>query len=284
MICAESQLASINSDVAEHFTALGLVSLLDMLRNYFPIYDIGLRLQHLLTRANLFKDATSLAHRDISKDDPDSKSYRELLDAIQSVCENHGLTHTAKLTIRAIARFPPKTYNDLSHELSHLNDSLSGELEDESIFRIPPGRKDYFEQDDLFGSEVSVAFPSCARDIRKAGSCFALEQEDACVYHLMQVLERGLNALAAKFNVPFDYRNWQPIIGAVEAKVKGLPPGKDRHFYQDVVAQFGFLKDAYRNHADHVHDDKYDLDKALSILNHVRDFMQALVEGGLAEQ
>ena len=41
--------------------------------------------------------------------------------------------------------------------------------------------------------------------------------------------------------------------------------------------------DAYRNHALHVHDDKYDLDKALSMFNHVRDFMRALEKGGLTE-
>lgn len=254
-----------------------------MLRDYTPFYKIALRLQDLLTRARLFKTSSYSSSRDISEDDPDIKSFRELLDAIHQACENHGLTHTAKLAIRVIARFPPKTYGDIFNELNHLNDSLSGELEDESIFRIPPERKDYFEQDDLFGSEISVAFPSCTRDIRKAGSCYALEQEDGCVYHLTQVLERGLNALAAKFQVPFDYRNWQPIIVAVEAKVKVLPPGQERHFYQEMVGQFGFLKDAYRNHALHVHDDKYDLDKAFSILNHVRDFMQALAEGGLKE-
>jgi hypothetical protein len=250
------------------------------LRNYFPFYEIALRLQALLTRADILKTGSS---RDLSKNDPDCSRFRELLDAIQQACGDHGLTHTSKLATRGIARFPPGSYTDLFHELNHLNDSLSGELEDESIFRIPPQRKDYFERDDLFGSEVDTAFPSCAWDIRKAGSCYALEQEDACVYHLMQVLERGLNALATKFQVPFDYRNWQPIIGAVEARVKALPPGKERHFYQEVVAQFGFLKDAYRNHAAHVHDDKYDLDKALSIFNHVRDFMRALTEGGLAE-
>jgi hypothetical protein len=251
-----------------------------MLRNYFPFYEIALRLQALLSHASLLK---SSSHRDMSQNDPDSKSFRELLDAIQLACGNHGLTHTSKLAARAIARFPPGSYADLFHELNHLHDSLSGELEDESIFRIPPQRKDYFEADNLFGSEVAAAFPSCARDIQKAGSCYALEQEDGCVYHLMQVLERGLNALAARFQVPFDYRNWQPIIGAVEAKVKALPPSQERHFYQEVVGQFGFLKDAYRNHALHVRDAKYDLDKALSIFNHVRDFMRALAEGGLAE-
>jgi hypothetical protein len=251
-----------------------------MLRNYFSFYEIALRLQALRGHVELLK---SSSHHDMSKNDPYAKSFRELLDAIQLACDNHGLTHTSKLAARVIGRFSPGSYTDIFHEVNHLNDSLIGELEEESIFRIPPGRKGYFERNDLFGSDVGAAFPTCARDIQKGGSCYALEHEDGCVYHLMQVLERGLNALAAKFQVPFDYRNWQPIIGAVEAKIKALPAGKERHFYQDVVAQFGFLEDAYRNHAAHVHDDKYDLDKALSIFNHVRGFMHALAAGGLKE-
>src|SRR6202030_2363612 len=37
-------------------------------------------------------------------------------------------------------------------------------------------RKDYFEQDELFGSKVATDFPSCERDIRKAGTCYALKR------------------------------------------------------------------------------------------------------------
>jgi hypothetical protein len=254
-----------------------------MLRNYFPFYDLALRLAALLSRAELLKGSVYSTHREIADDDPDARSFRELLSAIQLACDNHGLTHTSKLAARTIAKCPLRSYGDIFHALDHLKDSLKDELEDELIFRIPAQRTDYFENDNLFGSEVVTAFPSCSRDIRKAGNCYALEQEDACVHHLMLVLERGLNALAAKFQVPFDYRNWQPIIGAVEAKVKSLPSGDERHFYQEVVAQFGFLKDAYRNYSAHAYDNKYDLDKALSIFNHVRDFMRALAEGGLTE-
>ena len=47
------------------------------------------------------------------------------------------------------------------------------------------------------------AFPSCAGDIQKARSCYALGQEDGCVHHLMLVLERGLKALAAKLGVQY---------------------------------------------------------------------------------
>jgi hypothetical protein len=122
--------------------------------------------------------------------DQHAQKYKDLLAAILKACAEHGLSYTADIVARA-ARREVKTYGDLSHELTHLDDLLTSELARESIFRIHPDRKDYYEQDDLFGPAVATAFPSCARDIRKAGSCYALEQEDACVHHLMMVLSAG---------------------------------------------------------------------------------------------
>jgi hypothetical protein len=50
-----------------------------------------------------------------------------------------------------------------------------------------------------------------------------------------------------------------------------------------VNAQFGFLKEAYRKHSAHARDDPYDMPKALSIFNHVKEFMQEIEKGGLKE-
>jgi hypothetical protein len=165
----------------------------------------------------------------------------------------------------------------------NLNDSLSHELETEAVFRIPPKRKDYLERDDLFGPEVATAFASCERDIRNAGSCYAFVQGDACVHHLMLVLERELHALAAKVDVSYQQTNWQNIIDLIATKLRSEPRGQTRDFYIEVNSQFGLLKDAYRNHSELARDVSYDMEKALHILNHVRDFMQALVNGGLTE-
>lgn len=99
----------------------------------------------------------------------------------------------------------------------------------------------------------------------------------------MLVLERGLNALAVKVGVPYQRTNWQNIIDQIATKLKLAPRGTERDFYVEVNAQFGFLKDAYRNHSEHARDDPYDMDKAQSTLNHVHDFMQALEKGGLSE-
>jgi hypothetical protein len=254
-----------------------LVSVFVMLRDYFPFYKIALELQEYLTRATLFKDST------YSKpSNTEMSQYSNLLEEIEKRCKEHGLSHTAELAKRAAQR-AATTYHDHYYNLTHLNDSLISELKREAIFRIAPERKGYYEQDDLFGPKVAASFRSCAADIRNAGNCYALEQADGCVHHLMLVLERGLKTLAAKLGVPYLRTNWQEIINKIDSELQTMRRGPQRDFYLEVNAQFGFLKNAYRNHSEHAHDDPYDMPKALSIYNHVCAFMQELAKGGLTE-
>jgi hypothetical protein len=244
-----------------------LWGLWDMLRNYAPVYELAMAIQRRLGSAQLRDQAvleTGL-----------KTQFEGLLARIREDCASFGFSHTADLAKRASGR-SPNTHADIASTLTYLNDSLTHELEGESVLRIPSERSVYFESDAAFGPEVAEAFPSCARDIQRAGTCYAVGQEDACVHHLMLVLERGLNALAIKVEVPYQRTNWQVVIDGIRVKLQGLPRGPDRDFYLEITAQFGFLKDAYRNHSEHVRDDPYDLEKALSILNHVRAFMKQL--------
>ena len=254
-----------------------LWNLWDMLQSYFPIYKISVDLQRLRRTADVHRGTSQRVH------DSDAKNFQLLLEAIQRECLALGLTAPNEMAKRLIDKPPPENYEVMFVDLDHLDGSIGTALEKEAVFRIPPERKDFFERDKLFGSKVSNAFPSCGRDIRKAGSCYALGQADACVHHLMLVLERGLNALAAQVGVPYHRTNWQNIIDQIATKLKSTPKSAARDFYIEVNARFGFLKDAYRNHSEHVRDDHYDMPKALSILNHARSFMQELAKGGLTE-
>jgi hypothetical protein len=251
-----------------------LVSLWDMLRSYFQIYQVALEIGQMRYSAELMRGSGSSQSRD---------EFRALVEKVERVCSDHGLIHTSDFAKRILGRPLPQKYDEVFAELNHLDDSLSSELENEAVFRVPADRKGYFGQQHLFGLRVAAAFPSCERDIQKAGECYALGQEHGCVHHLMLVLERGLNALATKLQVPYQRTNWQPIIDQVGAKLKSTPKSQQRDFFVEVNAQFGFLKDAYRNHSEHARDEHYDMPKALSILNHVCDFMQALADGGLNE-
>jgi hypothetical protein len=250
-----------------------------MLQSYFAIYKIAVEIQRLRRTAEIYKDAPR--HQ---VDDIDAKRFELLLKAIRRECLALGLTSTHEMAERLIDKATPGHYAVMFVDLDHLDGSFHTALKKEAVFRIPPERKGHFEQDELFGPNVAAAFPSSKRDIRNAGSCYALEQEDACVHHLMLVLERGLRALATKVGVSYHYANWQVIINEIESKLKSSSlPRPERDFYRHVNAQFGFAKEAYRNHSEHAHNDPYDMEKALSILNHVRDFMQELAKGGLSE-
>jgi hypothetical protein len=213
----------------------GLWSLWDMLLNHFPIYEITADLQKLLVIAQRYI-ASHIG--DGSINETESGQFRALLQKVQRECPPLGLTQTSEIAESIDSRPTPATYREFCIELTHLSDSLGRELKREGIFRIHPERKKYFEQNAPFGPEVAAAFPSCERDIQRAGSCYALEQEDACVHHLMLVLERGLKALAIRVGVSGHHANWQAIIDEIEKKLKSSSlPRPERVFYNEVNAQ-----------------------------------------------
>jgi hypothetical protein len=277
-MCAQRQPLICNADNSCIRTTL-LWSLWDMLQSYLSIYQVAVDLGKMRYSASLLGGSGYSSKTSSSTLD----DFRSLVERIERACADHELVQTSEFAKRILGRPLPRFDHDLAAELNHLDDSLSTELKKEALLRVPPERVDYFKCDKLFGKKVDAAFPSCARDIQKAGECYAVAQEDGCVHHLMLVLERELHALANNFQVPYQRTNWQPIIDQIGARLKSIPKGQQRDFFLEVTAQFGFLKDAYRNHSQHAHDDPYDMEKALSILSHVRKFMKELAEAGLTE-
>jgi hypothetical protein len=249
-----------------------LWSLWDMLQSYFPIYEIALRLQKMRTTPEIL----NYLARSTSLSETEQLELKTLFEDMERVCAELNFVHTADLTKAISSRALPKNSADMHLTLTNLDDSFKAELNRESVFRIPSERKGYYDRDDLFGPAVATAFPSCARDIRQAGNCYAFGQEDACVHHLMLVLERGLYALAIKVEVPCERANWQNVINDIGKKLKTMLRGPEREFYEEINSQFGFLKVAYRNHSEHSREDRYDMPKALHILNHVKEFMTRL--------
>ena len=83
--------------------------------------------------------------------------------------------------------------------------------------------------------------------------------------------------------------NWENIINDIEAairKINGPSSGSDwkskQQFYSDAAKDFRYFKDAWRNHAMHSRE-YYGAPEALTIINHVKEFMKHLAEKGLCE-
>ena len=267
--------------------------LFDMLKRYtFSFYEVIVRIEQLRNHARLFASMNGYGGP-TKADDSKRENMIACLKEMRTECENLDLTHTASLISFAESEVKRKgdayTYADMLKEFDTLSFSFAEELRRNSCFRIAKDKEKYFQKDDLFGLDVSKAFDSCVAEIQTAGTCYALEQNEACVFHLMRILERSLGVLASKFRVPFDHDNWHNIIQQLEAAIRKMDAatfGTDwkekQKFYARAASQFMFFKDAWRNHVMHVRDE-FDEGKALSVYNSVRGFMQALAEGGLKE-
>lgn len=176
----------------------------------------------------------------------------------------------------------------LRAELKHLFDDLIISLARLRFAFIPPPNDKYFEQDKPFGNEVYENFPSTREDLRDAGNCIATELYTAAVFHLMRVSELSLRVLAEERQVaiPIDllkYREWQPIIKAIEDSVENLiankPASKEKveaqEFYRGLLTDFRALKDVFRNNVSHVRE-RFDEHQAKAALVRVEDVMKRL--------
>lgn len=274
-----------------------LVSLWDMLQRYaFGFYDVVCQLEALREVARINESAGRYSY---SSKIPDymRDQLLESLPKMRTECNALFLDSTSDLLGRVETEVPRKgdkyTYKDLLNDLDTLSFSFSSGLKKRVAFLIQDEKKKYFQNDDVVASQVNSAFPLCAAELKHAGDCYALEQNEACVYYCMCALEAALHVLANELGVTFsgtlDLQNWLNIIESVEAEIKkltNLPSGRYKSetlkFMSGAAMQFRWFKDAWRNHVMHGRD-IYDPGRAFSVFGHVGEFMQALADGGLKE-
>ena len=178
--------------------------------------------------------------------------------------------------------------------ISAIRASIETELTIHRFARIPQGKVDYFEQPALFGSTVASVFPLAERDIRQAGTCYAIGMDTASVFHSMRAAEYGLRHIAkslgieklsGKKPVPVEYATWNKAAEAIDSKLDALhklSPGAARarklNHFSEMNAHIFVFRDAWRDDIMHARTE-YDEHQAASILNHVKGFMQRVAEG-----
>jgi hypothetical protein len=138
--------------------------------------------------------------------------------------------------------------------------------------------KSLFNQLEILGPEVTKRFPpSVLDDAREAGNCLALSRPTACVFHLMRVMETGVQEFGKALGVTLvDEKCWQNILNEINKAIK-LLPGKDPKTAElsQAAAALYSVKVAWRNQVMHPKD-KYDEKEAADILQHVKTFMGQL--------
>jgi hypothetical protein len=136
--------------------------------------------------------------------------------------------------------------------------------------------KRLYDQMELLGREVTDRFPSVLDDAREAGNCLALGRSTACVFHLMRVMESGVQEFGKALGVTLvDEKCWQNILDEINKAIKALPKGPRSTELSQASAALFSVKVAWRNQVMHPKD-KYDEREAAEILQHVKTFMGQL--------
>ena len=228
--------------------------------------------------------------------DTNRATLLDQLSEIKRDCDGLKLTCTGELLAWIIQTSTSlRTYGEVRTTVTHVSVTFQQELARHWFGYVDAEKAKYLRHgiDEIvnnppFGKAVLEAFPRSMSDAARAGNCFGLGQDDACIFHLMRVLEKGLAALAAELGVSFQFENWNKVIEQLESKIRKIDSsfGPDwrgkQQFYSEVACEFMFIKDAWRNHVVHGRAE-YDSEKAENIYNHVGVFMKHLARSGLRE-
>lgn len=226
--------------------------------------------------------------------------FLEGFKQVREWCEQmhlHGSAAIAECLIAEYEHDRPRNVSDLRESVLYFQGKLYNEIDRHIFVQLDPDRAEILKSSNeslKTPAEGSVAksFSSAANDLGAATMCYVTHMHTACVFHCMRVAEKGLRALATELNVPFkipfEYENWQNIIEMAEKAIRNLeqtlPKGSAKSetlkFYSEAATQFFYFKNAWRNHVSHARD-SYDGVQAKAVLEHVNQFMQYLVDGGL---
>jgi hypothetical protein len=213
----------------------------------------------------------------------DKAFARDVFPHFEEICtELHliGASATCR-KITALHKQRKATFGQFRELAKELHGRLIDEFEASIFMSIDADKVRLFTEKQLFGADVESKFPRTVVDIEEAGKCFAVGRHTATVFHLMRVMEVGLQGFATQVGVQRTQdTNWQPIIDQATKAVLSLPATTPKEKqrkakYHAVLAHLSNVKTAWRNEVMHPKA-TYTEEQAEEIFNNVRGFMREL--------
>jgi len=202
----------------------------------------------------------------------------KLLKTVKKQCESIDL----KISALCIGEFFKKVKGSVSSKqllqlLSETENSIRREMSIVSFYYMPSKQFEHYQKPELFGAKVNAKFPSIQFDMIEAGNCFAMGRGTACVFHLMRIMEVGVQEFGKKLGVPLvNEKNWQNILDPLNKAIKSLPhKGPGTVEMSEASANLYAVKLAWRNEVMHPND-KYTLEEAKNLIGQVKLFMGQL--------
>jgi hypothetical protein len=165
--------------------------------------------------------------------------------------------------------------NYLAMRIHELRSRMQDDLASRQFLYIPPDRIEFFGKKDLFGKQVSDKFCDSLEDIEQAGNCLALNQNTACVFHLMRGMEAAVKELGTALGIGNVDKEWGKILSDIDSAINEMPKGRRRDEWSASRANLYHVKQASRNNTMHPKN-TYTAEQAKEIFSAVKAFMSQL--------
>jgi hypothetical protein len=186
--------------------------------------------------------------------------------------------------IRVMINQPWPSAESLAGDIAELRDRLQDALKSRAFLEVPPNLVNYYNARLVFGQAVVNKFPKLNHDLAEAGKCFSLGRDTACVFHLMRVMEHGVQRLGTKLRVKINPMTepWHKILCHVNKQIGAMPIGTTRQKkkqarYAGASAHLDNVRIAWRNEVMHPKA-QYSPLETRDIIGHVAIFMKDLAD------
>ena len=179
------------------------------------------------------------------------------------------------------AALSTETHAKLAARCDHLRHAIQDALENEHYFQVNRFDVRFYDQSDAFGALVTKKFRKAAADIKSAGNCIALQQPDACVFHLMRAMEVAVRRLSQRLGVTITPQTtWRQMTGNMDAKIKAMPEStqkqkEKKNLWEEARANLHQVGSVWRNNTMHPAV-SYSRSQARDVFDAVRVFMSGL--------
>lgn len=176
----------------------------------------------------------------------------------------------------------------LTSALKEIDERVFEELSN-GQFRCLPSEKMYFVDRVLDGLDplLETNFPSVPDELSAGARCYVHNDNTACVFHLMRVVDLGLRCVAASLGITYTSQNWGGVSREISDKMKATPKTpawiKREPIYAEVLMDIQSISKAHRNPVIHEISKNYDDNEAGYLLTVVGTFISHLAKHGFSE-
>lgn len=174
----------------------------------------------------------------------------------------------------------PLDVSEIQRQYGELHQRIKDELLSKQFYHVRTDRIVFYNENQ-FSDEIVNRFNLAIYDMEEAGKCFALGRYTACAFHLLRVVEAGLDELCKHLNIPEYIPTWDGVLKQIEKYINKLDGKRDKSEIEklsSIVLNITAIKNVWRNPTMHV-EKKYNGEEAEEIFVAAKNFMKNLSKG-----